>query len=457
MNTKKPSLLLFAALSIPSFMIGVDLFIMGVALEPMSKALSLHLGSLQWLLTGYAIGTACAFIPSGKLADTHGRKNIFMLGIAIFTIASLGISLSSSGFTIIILRIVQGAGGAMTISAALSLVMHLFPVEERALPMGMLVSASGLGMAIGPVLGGVLIHHFSWRFVFWINIPIGIINILLTQWRIQDTQTRNRQPIDFIGLFFLTTSLILLTTGLSQSKVWGWDYWGTWATILIALALWTLLMVVERYQTSPVFDYHLFHIQNYLTGSLCGIIVYFSLIGWLFVIGIYLQRDYGLNPMHAGIALLPFSITFFIGATTAGRIAKRVGFKRNMMTGFIASLLGLIAFSIVDPSRPYYVLIIGFVLFAIGFTFVNSASIPLALHFVPKNKAGHASGKTMMIRWLGGAIGSTILATVYATTSHNITTNQYNYTYGLHVCMWLLLGINLLGFLLATYTIQRIR
>lgn len=396
---KYQSFFVLLAYALPSFMIGVDVLIIGVALEPISISLHVPLTSLQWLLSGYSIGIAVFFMPSGKLCDLYGAGLVQKIGIILFMLSSLLISLSFNFSLITIGRIFQGISSAIIISSTLTLIISNYPASGRGIPLSAMSSASGIGMALGPIIGGFLIHYLNWRSIFLLNIVIC-----------------------FLALYLIHNFI----------------YKGAIKNIRKRSSL-----KVSRY---TLFDNQLLKNKGFIIACFFAFIAYFCLLSWLFIVGIYLQRSYGLTPLFAGIALLPFSISYFITSVFIGKIKGNYNFKKIISIGFIFSAIGLFVFTFITEKQNYFILLPGFILFSIGFVTINLSSMKFALNSIEPQQAGIASGNAMMLRWLGGAIGVFTMSKVFSWESEN--GSAVNYVQGLHVTMLYLFAICCFGLIL---------
>jgi DHA2 family methylenomycin A resistance protein-like MFS transporter len=412
--THKNPYLLFLGIALGPFMVGIDMLAIGVAVEPMIRALGISIVTLQWFITAFAIGNSSFQVSSGKFADLFGLKRIFILGFVFFTLSSLLIALTSSPLLITILRLIQGASGGVLPTIGIAIFITVYPPEKRAKWIAGLVGLGGLGMVLGPTVGGYLIHHFSWRSIFLINVPIGAIAILLNLLYVPKLPLRGTpgEKIDWKGMIFFTSSLILFTVGVSQGHYWGWFSAKTILVFVGTAILVALFLFFEKRTKQPLIEFALFKVKNFFASNIAGLILYFTLTAWILIFGLYLQKVVGMTAQMAGVSLLPFGLVAAIVSTQMGKIVKRFGPKRVIITGFICATLAFTGMSLMPILPPQVLLWLWFGLFGLGFVLVNSSSIPAALEYIPVEKAGIASAKSMMMRWLGGALGSAIMATL---------------------------------------------
>lgn len=406
--------LLFFGIAVGSLMSGIDFLAIGVAIDPMAQSLEINVATLQWFLTAFAIGNASFLVTSGRLCDLYGRKHIFITGSLLFICSSAAIAASSSPLGIIIARFIQGASSGITTSAAIAILAAIYSPADRTRWIAGLVGTTGLGMVLGPSLGGFLIYQFSWRLVFLINVPLGLLGLLFTLLYMPKLSAQGRdQKLDLWGMILFTVTLVLFTIGISQGQYWGWASLRTWLFFGGSVFALILFLYAERKSSHPLLDHSLFKIRNFLSANAVACCLYFTLTGWILVFGIYLQRAAGMSPQEAGISLLPFGMVVLILSTQIDKIAASIGMKRLITYG---SLLGVLAFSgmaatSVYPS--YWLLIPCFMLYGGSFVIVNACTMQSALEYIPLQKAGIASGKSMMLRWLSGAIGAAVISTIF--------------------------------------------
>lgn len=418
MQIKYP-FLLFLGLSLGLLMNGIDLLAIGIAIEPMRRDLGINIATLQWFLTAFAIGNASFLATSGRLSDFYGRRFLFMSALIIFALSSMCIALANSPLLIIIARLIQGACGGVFPTVGIAIIVSLYPPKERTKWIGGLIGLGGVGLALGPAVGGVLIHYFSWRTVFLINIPISLIALFLVYKYVpkMPLQRKEGEKIDWLGVFLLTVTLFSFTVGISQGHLWGWLdsktllFFGVTLVALLSLIFWELKVAY------PFIEFNLFKTKNFLAANLGGSILYFGVIAWILVTGLYLQRVLNLSPLDAGLSMLPFGLFIAILSPFMGKISHLLSPKRCMVIGFFLGALAFFGMGLMGPHPSYFTLTSLFALYGVSFILTNSCSIPAALEYMPVEKSGIATGKTMMIRWLGGSLGGAIITAFFLTHS----------------------------------------
>lgn len=412
--TNKKAWLLFVGIALSSFMGSIDFLGIAVAIEPMAKELLIDIATLQWIVTAFAIGNSSFLVTSGQLADLYGRKSIYISGLLLFVLTSITLSITSSALVIILARLVQGASLGIMVTTAISILISVHDAKNRPKWISGLVGIAGLGMAIGPVLGGYLVNQYSWRMLFLINVPIGIIGFVLAMLYIPKQSAHEfKQSLDIKGIIFFTATLVLFTIGISQGENWGWLTFKTNITFLLSFILLIIFIQIEKYCDYPLVDFSLFKIQNFLAANILGFIAYFSLTAWILIFGIYLQRTVNMSAQESGMALLPFGIGVAAISIFAKKLTIAFSAKKLIMIGYILSTIAFIGMSTLSIHPASMWMIILFLVYGASFSLVNSNSIPAALEFIPANKSGISTGKSLMIRWLGGAIGAAVVSTIF--------------------------------------------
>lgn len=423
--------LLFFGIAIGSLMSGIDFLAIAVAIEPMAQSLGINTAELQWFFSAFAIGNASFLVTSGRLCDLYGRKTIFVTGSVLFILTSAVIATSSSAWLIIVARLVQGASCGTTTSAAIAILANIYAPAERTRWIAGLVGTTGLGMALGPLVGGFLTHLFSWRLVFLINVPLGLAGLIFTQLYMpnQAVQRPKHKKLNLLGMMLFSLALVLFTIGISQGPYWGWMDEKTWIAFAASLIIWMVFWFTEKKSSAPLIRKELFKIPHFLTANAVAACMYFTLTAWTLVFGLYLERVAGMNPQQAGMSLLPFGLATLILSTQASRLSAHFGIRRIIVWDCI---LGAVAFGIMSCFPVYparWMMIAPFLLFGGCFLLTNAYTMQVAIERVPMEISGIASGKSMMVRWLTGAIGASVIATVFtaeAVSYVNVLTTQFD-------------------------------
>ena len=348
-----------AAVAFGLFMIMLDNTVVNVALPSIQRELGANLSSLQWIVTGYALTFAALMLIGGKLADAYGRRLIFVVGIVIFTLASLACGLSGSEEQLIAARVVQGAGAALMNPATLSIIAATFPPRQRGTAIGIWAGVAALALAIGPLVGGLLTEHVGWEWIFYVNIPVGVLAIVVSFLFIQETKDETHERLDLPGLATSALGLFALTYGLIEANSYGWGSARIVGSFVVAAVSLAAFVILERRQRAPMLDLTLFRSGTYAGANLVILLVALAMFGVFFFVSLYMQNVLGYSAVQAGAAFLPLTILIILLAPIAGRASDRIG-SRWLMTGGMTLLsVQLVYFSQLGPHASYWSLLPG--------------------------------------------------------------------------------------------------
>ena len=389
-------------------LITLDATIVNVALGPIGADLGGALSTAQWIVDGYTLTFAALLLSAGALADHVGSRSGFLIGLAIFALGSAACAGATSLAVLIVARVLQGVGAATLMPCSLALIAHAFPeARERRRALGVWGGASGVGLAAGPVLGGVLIAAVDWRAIFLVNVPLAAGAALLLVCHVDETR-RHRHPLDIPGQLLAITGLASLTAGFITTGSQGWGGTVTLALLVGGIAIAGALVVVERTVSHPMVDPSLFRERTFSTAVAIGTVFNFCLYGAIFCLAIDLHRARGFDPLYTGLALLPMTVVTGTMAFLSGRLVSRVGEWRAIVVRLAAGAAGALLISLEAPGVSATVLIASTVL--LGFTaLAMPAMTALALSRAPRDRLGLTSGVFMASRQTGGALGVAVL------------------------------------------------
>jgi len=403
-----------AAVSFGLFMIMLDNTVVNVALPSIQRDLGADLSSLEWIVTGYALTFAALMLIGGKLADAYGRRLIFVIGIVIFTAASLACGLAGSEDMLIAARIVQGAGAALMNPATLSIIAATFPPRERGTAIGIWAGVSALALAIGPLVGGLLTEHVGWEWIFFVNIPVGILGIAASFLLIKESKDETHQRLDIPGLATSALGLFSLTYALIEANSYGWGSTrivGAFAIAAIALAA---FVVLERRQRAPMLDLTLFRNSTYTGANLVILLVALAMFGVFFFVSLYMQNILGYSAVQAGAAFLPMTILIILLAPIAGKASDRIGSRWLMTAGMTLLSIQLLYFSQLGPDAGFWNLLPGMLIGGAGMSLTMTPSAAAATRAVPVEKAGVGSAVLNAFRQVGGSVGIALMGAIVA-------------------------------------------
>jgi EmrB/QacA subfamily drug resistance transporter len=400
-------------LSLGFFMTLLDLTIVNVAIPDMRRGLHASLAQTGWVINAYIIVLAVLMITAGRLGDLRGKRNLFISGVAIFTLASAAAGCSQTAAELIAARAVQGLGAALLLPQTMAVIIATFPAGRRGTALGVWGGVAGLAAVAGPTIGGMLVTWLDWRWIFFVNLPIGVITVLLALTLVPEVKTGRKQALDPLGVLLASAALVGIIYGLLQGQSDNWDT-TIKATIgggIVLLAVF-LLVQARRQDREPLLPFGLFRDRNYALMSAANMIVSVGLLGWALPITLYLQTVLGFSPLKAGLTLAPSALVSGAVAPFAGRFANRGG-KYLLMAGF-AIYAGAMALTMVvaGPTSHWYDLAPAFALAGLGVGCTMSPMQTIATRNVEPRLAGAASGVLNTIRQTGSALGSAVVLAV---------------------------------------------
>jgi EmrB/QacA subfamily drug resistance transporter len=403
------------ALCFALFMIMLDNTIVTVALPSMQADLEATLTELEWVVNAYSITFAVLLLTGGKLADMYGRRRIFILGLIVFTVTSLACGLANTADFLIVARAFQGAGAALMMPATLSILAATFPVEERGTAIGIWAGVSGVALAIGPLVGGLLVQGIDWRWIFYVNIPVGVLGVFATLALVSESRdTSTDQSLDVLGLLAAAVAVFAFAFALIEANSYGW----TSATIILlfvvsAVAI-AVFIALELRQRRPMLELDLFRNPTFTGANVVSAMIFCSLFGFIFFMSLYLQNILGYSPIETGAAFLASTIAIMFAAPISGMLTDRYGPRWPMFTGMMMFGVGLLFLARIDETSNFWDMFPWFVMGGLGFGLVVAPSTAAILGSVSVDKGGVASGVMQSFRQLGGGLGVAICGAIVA-------------------------------------------
>jgi EmrB/QacA subfamily drug resistance transporter len=401
--------LLIAVLA--GFLIPFDGSAVNIALPVMAAEFNLDAITLTWITTAYLLASAVFLVPFGKIADIYGRKRIFLYGIAIFTIASLVMTMVPSPELLIAVRVVQGIGGAMIFGTALAILTSVFPPGERGRVMGIYVMAVYLGLTLGPFLGGILTQHLGWRSIFLVNVPIGIIACLLILWKLEGEWAECvGEKFDLKGSVLYAGSLVLLIMGLSLVP----DSAG-YLLIVAGCVLGILFALFELRVPTPVLDIRLITKNRvFAFSNLAALISYCATYAVTFLLSLDLQITRGFSPEQAGVVLIVLPAVQALISPVAGRLSDRIDPQVIASIGIGLTVAGLVPLIFISLSTPIWYLVVCLIILGAGFGLFSSPNINAIMSSVEKRHLGVASGMNGTMRLVGQILSMGIVVMLFS-------------------------------------------
>jgi MFS family permease len=405
--------LILAVCCMSLFMVGLDLTIVNVGLPSVGRDLHAGVSGLQWTVAAYTITLAALLMFSGAVADRIGRRTIFQVGLSVFTLGSWLCSLAPGLGALIAFRVLQGVGGSMLNPAALGIITNTFTAPaERARAIGIWDGVFGLSMALGPLLGGVLVGAVGWRGIFWANIPVGLAAISLTALFVPDSNAIIEGPTD----------------GWRSPQILGF--------FALSLAALSVLLAYEPRREEPMVDFRFFRSVPFTGANLTAVCAIAAMAGFLFLSTLYLQDVRGLSALQAGLTILPMPVVMALCAPLAGRMVAKRGPRIPMVIAGAALTLSSAALSRLTSSTEHLYLIVTYAMFGVGAGMVSSPITNGVMSGVPKAQAGMASGMNSSSRQLGQSLGVAIVGSVLAASMHGSI--QAGFVRASHAGWWIL-------------------
>ena len=416
--------LTLAAVVFAVFMTTLDNTVVNVALPSIQADLHLDLSGLAWVVNAYVLSFAVLLLTGGRLADSFGRRRAFLIGLAGFTAASLLAGLAPSAGVLIAARVLQGAGAALMTPPTLAIISDAFPdAKERGTAIGLWGGAAALAAALGPVVGGVLAQHIDWSWIFYLNVPLGLLGLVVGARYIPESRdTSASRRLDLPGLILSTGALLSLTYALIKANDLGWTSPTIIALLSIAAAGLSAFVWTERRVRTPMIDLSVFRSATFTGSNLVNMIVTLGTFGVFLYTSLFFQNVLGYSPVHAGAALLPWIGTFLIVAPLTGKLAERIPTRWLITGGLLTMAAGLSLLSGLDEHSTLIDLLPGLLLGGLG----GALTVPLAnaaLSATPIDKAGVASGVINTFREIGGSLGIAIIGAVLLAAQHAATAN----------------------------------
>jgi len=435
------------------FMTALDNMVVTNALPVMRVSLHAGLSGLEWIVNAYVLAFGCLLLTGAALGDRFGRRRMFAVGIAVFTLASTAAALSPSAGVLIAARVAQGAGAAITFPLTLTLISEVFPPEKRGAAVGMWGAIAGVPAGFGPLIGGAIVHGISWRWIFWVNVPVGVVLVALAPVRLSES-FGPRPRIDVAGVALAGVGSLAITWALVRANVVGWSNLEVLATLTAGVILITSFLLWEGRARYPMIPLELFRRPGFASANAVSFCMYAGVFGALVLMTQLLQFAQGHSPLVAGLLLLPWTATPGIVAPIAGTLADRHGNRPFMTAGLVLQAIGLGWIAAVATAGMSYLqlgLALGLAGVGIGMVFPTVANA--ALGSVPPAEAGVASGTNGTLRELGGVLGISVLAAVFA--RHGEYSSHQIFVDGFRAALWVAVGLSAVGALIAAFSPHR--
>jgi EmrB/QacA subfamily drug resistance transporter len=440
------------------FMIMLDNTVVNVALPSIERDLHISISELEWVVTAYALTFAALLITGGKLADLYGRRRIFIVGLVVFTLSSLACGFAPSAGFLIGARAVQGTGAALMNPATLSIITATFPPKERGQAIGIWAGVSALALAIGPLCGGLIVDNINWNWIFFVNVPVGALGIVVSRLVITESRdTSHEQSVDLPGLATSGLGLFALSYALIEGNRHGWTSAEILGLFAVAVVLLVAFILVEHHQRLPMLDLSLFRIGAFTGANLVAMLVSLGMFGVFFFVSLYVQNILGYSPTKAGAIFLPMTLLIIVIAPIAGRASDRIGSRWLMGAGMTIVGTSLLLYQRVGVHSDFWTLLPAMLLGGVGMAMTMSPMTSAAMGAVPVDKAGVGSGVLNSFRQVGGSLGIALIGAILASYLHHparSAAGAQDYVNGLHAALLVSAGITFAAAIVAVVAVR---
>src|SRR5215211_3505100 len=413
MRSRSNMLWTFAITSVALFMVTLDNLVVTTALPVIRTDLHASLSQLEWTVNAYTLTFAVLLLTGAALGDRFGRRLLFSIGIGVFTVASAAAALAPNPTVLDLARGVQGLGGAIVMPLTLTLLSAAVPAERRGLALGAWGGIGGLAVATGPLVGGAVVSGISWHWIFWLNVPIGLVLAPLILLRLDDSRGPASR-LDLPGLALASAGLVGIVWGLVRANEAGWTSAGIVGSFVLGAALLVCFVAWELRTEHPMLPMRFFRNRTFALANVASLFMFFGMFGAIFFISQFFQTIQGLSPFQSGLRILPWTAMPMLVAPIAGAVSDRIGGQRLMGAGLALQAIGLAWIAAVStPSIPYVELIGPFAISGLGMALFFAPVANVVLSSVRPEEEGQASGANNAIRELGGVFGVAVLAAIF--------------------------------------------
>jgi EmrB/QacA subfamily drug resistance transporter len=420
-----PIWLAIVAASLPMFMATLDNLVMTNALPTIRLELGASVEELQWFINAYTLSFASFILMAAALGDRFGRRTVFVIGIAIFTLASVYSALSTEPWMLIVGRALQGFGAAAVMPLSLTLLVGSVSPRFRALAIGVWGGISGLGVALGPLIGGAVVEGFNWEAIFWINVPVGIIAVPLALVALPNTFGA-RLRADVVGVLLVGVGVLGLVYGIVRGNDAGWDSLEVVGSLVLGAALVAAFIIWESRTSAPLLPLRLFRDRSFSISNIVGLVFSFGVFGSIFILIQFLQVVQGYTPLGAGVATMPWTLAPMVVAPLAGLIAPRVGTRVLVIAGLALQTIGMVWLALtMSAETPYLTMLTPFIFAGVGMGLVFAPLSTAVLATMTSTDHAKASGTNSTVREIGVALGIAVLTAVFVGAGGQLTPELY--------------------------------
>jgi EmrB/QacA subfamily drug resistance transporter len=401
------------------FMLLLDITIVNVALPDIATTFRASLSGLQWVIDAYALALASLLLTAGILADRNGRRLLFAIGVAIFTLGSLLCGTATGIVFLSIARAGQGIGGAIMFATSLALLSETFKGKERGVAFGVFGAMTGIAIAAGPVIGGALVTGLGWRWIFFVNVPVGVFVFVLALLRVNESRDPDPKRLDLVGFITFSAGLCSLVFALIRTTASGWGSPVVIGPLVAAAVLLGAFVANEMLRRDPMFDFSLLRVPTFDGGLIAAFGISASIFSVLTYLIFYVQDILGYSALQTGVRFLPLTLAIFFSAGVAGRLTSLLPTRVLISPGFVLIGVGLLLMRGLAPSDGWRHLLAGMIVSGVGAGLVNVPLIATAVGVVVPRHAGMASGINSTFRQIGIATGIAVLGTIFISRIHS--------------------------------------
>jgi EmrB/QacA subfamily drug resistance transporter len=451
------------AVSLATFMAYLDNNVTNVAIPTIQRSLHLSVAGLEWVVSSYLLTLAGLLLVGGRLADLYGRRRLFLIGLGVFTLSSLSAGLAANGGILIASRAVQGVGAAFLMPTTLAIIMATFTnVKERTTAIGIWTAIGAMGLALGPVIGGLISQHARWGWVFLINVPVGVATFAIAVPVMRESRASSAvRNLDIGGLITSAISLFALTYALIEGHDKGWTSAQIIASFAIAALAGAIFMLIESRTEHPMVDLRIFGIRQFSGGTTTMMIWAFGILGIYFFTSLYLQGILGFSPTKAGLTFVPMAITLAVFAGIAPRVEAWAGSHRTVALGMALMVAGLVLFARLGQQASFGALMPGFIVFGAGAGLMTVPVTNVVLQSIPQARAGIASALLNASREVAGLLGITVIGAVLrsgqAAALRTGSNPAHAFVDGYHSGLWVTIALLAAGVVLSYVTLRPVR
>ena len=414
MSQRALTLWTFVVTSVAVFMVSLDNLVVTTALPVIKADLGASLSGLEWTVNAYTLTFAVLLLTGAALGDRFGRKRMFLVGLALFTAGSAAAALAPSIEWLITARALQGVGGAIVTPLTLTILSGAVSPKRRGMALGIWGGVSGLAVALGPVVGGAIVEGLSWQWIFWLNVPIGLVLLPIAWSRLSESKGPNRS-LDLPGLGLASAGLLGVVWGLVRGNEYGWTSTGVLAPIIAGVVLLGAFVLWERGAREPMVPLRFFRSRAFSAANVVSLLMSFGVFGAIFLLAQFFQVVQGYSPLDAGLRTLPWTAMPIVVAPIAGVLSDRIGARPLLVAGMALMAAGLAWIAVVaSPTMPYLQMVPALVISGIGMSLYFAPVANLVLSTVRRPEEGKASGVNNTIREVGGVFGVAVLASVFS-------------------------------------------